>query len=573
MGSEWQERTWGNLATLEYGKGLRGYQEATGSYRVYGTNGPIGWHDEPLCPFPSVVIGRKGAYRGIHFSPEPFFVIDTAFYLNPKEDFDIKWAYYELLTHDINNMDSGSAIPSTSRDSFYRLPVFVPPRHEQRAIAHILGSLDDKIELNRQMNETLEAMARAIFKSWFIDFDPVIDNALRAGNPIPGRFTERAEMRRQMLVQNQPSSPGPFSQGEKGGQYRGGYDFSGLSDTTRELRKKQTTAEKLFWEIVRNRSFLGLKFRRQHQVGDYIVDFYCHEHRLVIELDGGIHNKNLKKDAKRDAYMESLGFTVLRFPNNQVFEDTEGVLAQIAACISSSPSGRGGGEGSMDEIHQLFPDSFEDSELGEIPKGWEVSTLSEIINLIGGGTPKTKVAEYWGGDIPWFSVVDAPRTNDVFVVDTEKHVTQLGVDNSSTRVLRKGTTIISARGTVGKCALVGHPMAMNQSCYGIQGKNGLTDYFIYYKIRRQVADLQRGGHGSVFNTITRDTFKSIRMVSPSPELAMAFDATVQPYMDLILARLMENATLASIRDALLPKLVSGEMRVPDAEKFIKEAGV
>ena len=83
---------------------------------------------------------------------------------------DVRWAYYELLTQNINEMDSGSAIPSTSRDEFYGLPVLVPPLPEQRAIAHILGTLDDKIELNRRMNETLEAMARAIFKDWFVDF-------------------------------------------------------------------------------------------------------------------------------------------------------------------------------------------------------------------------------------------------------------------------------------------------------------------------------------------------------------------------------------------------------------------
>ena len=85
---------------------------------------------------------------------------------------DVRWAYYELLTQNINEMDSGSAIPSTSRDEFYGLPVLVPPLPEQRAIAHILGTLDDKIELNRRMNETLEAMARALFKDWFVDFGP-----------------------------------------------------------------------------------------------------------------------------------------------------------------------------------------------------------------------------------------------------------------------------------------------------------------------------------------------------------------------------------------------------------------
>src|SRR5450756_1793946 len=173
MGSEWRDTVWGELATLEYGRGIRDYQESPGRFRVYGTNGPIGWTDQPLCIHPGVVIGRKGAYRGVHYSPEPFFAIDTAFYLEPKTDIDMRWAYYQLLTQDINGMDSGSAIPSTSRDAFYRLPVSVPPIEEQRRITGFLGALDDKIELNRRMSQTLESMARALFKSWFVDFDPV----------------------------------------------------------------------------------------------------------------------------------------------------------------------------------------------------------------------------------------------------------------------------------------------------------------------------------------------------------------------------------------------------------------
>ena len=171
--ADWRETRWGDIATLEYGRALRGYDSAQGPFRVFGTNGPIGWHDQALCEHASVIVGRKGAYRGIHYSADPFFVIDTAFYLKPKVEMDTRWAYYTLLTQDINGMDSGSAIPSTSREDFYTLPVSVPPPPEQRAIVHILGTLDDKIELNRRTNETLEAMARALFKSWFVDFDPV----------------------------------------------------------------------------------------------------------------------------------------------------------------------------------------------------------------------------------------------------------------------------------------------------------------------------------------------------------------------------------------------------------------
>ena len=189
MASRWSTVLWGELATLEYGKSLRGYDSPSGDYKVYGTNGPIGWHSEPLCSYASVIIGRKGAYRGVHYSPDPFFVIDTAFYLKPKVELDTRWAYYQLLTQDINGMDSGSAIPSTSREDFYGLPVDIPPLPEQRAIAHVLGTLDDKIELNRRMNETLEEMARALFKSWFVDFDPVrakMDGRWRRGESHPG---------------------------------------------------------------------------------------------------------------------------------------------------------------------------------------------------------------------------------------------------------------------------------------------------------------------------------------------------------------------------------------------------
>ena len=173
MTSERVNATWGDIATLEYGKALRNYQESDGEFPVYGTNGPIGFHTAALCKTPGVVIGRKGAYRGVHYSKKPFFVIDTAFYLKPKVEMDLKWAYYALLAVDINNMDSGSAIPSTSRDEFYKVAVSFPKLIEQKKIAEFLSCVDDQIELLRETNSTLESIAQVLFKSWFVDFDPV----------------------------------------------------------------------------------------------------------------------------------------------------------------------------------------------------------------------------------------------------------------------------------------------------------------------------------------------------------------------------------------------------------------
>ncbi|HIF6106414.1 TPA: restriction endonuclease subunit S [Vibrio parahaemolyticus] len=173
MSSEWFKGTWGDLVELKYGKGLKNYKESNEEIPVFGTNGPVGFTSKALCDFPSIIIGRKGAYRGVHFSSVPFWVIDTAYFVVPKKDFNIKWAYYHLLTQDINALDSGSAIPSTSREDFYQLPVNMPPRWIQDEIVNNLDVLNKKINLNSKSSQTLEEMAQAIFKSWFVDFDPV----------------------------------------------------------------------------------------------------------------------------------------------------------------------------------------------------------------------------------------------------------------------------------------------------------------------------------------------------------------------------------------------------------------
>jgi len=164
-------------------------------------------------------------------------------------------------------------------------------------------------------------------------------------------------------------SPQPSPSGRGGEHYRGGYDFSGQIKIARDLRKNATPAEQIFWEMVRDRKFLNLKFRRQHQIGDYIADFYCHEVKLVIELDGNVHDiaERIKKDNKRDAYLKSQGFSVLRIKNKRLFEDTENVLQEIAAQVHPSLSGRGAedtglhpspsGRRAGDEGRVLFIDS------------------------------------------------------------------------------------------------------------------------------------------------------------------------------------------------------------------------
>ena len=221
-------------------------------------------------------------------------------------------------------------------------------------------------------------------------------------------------------------------------------------------------------------------------------------------------------------------------------------------------------EGMDEATAALFPDGFEESELGLVPRGWRACAFTDAVNVIGGGTPKTSIPVYWGGDIPWFSVVDAPSGTDTFVVDTDKHITEAGLKNCSTKLLPVGTTIISARGTVGRLALVGREMAMNQSCYGLRGKAG-DAYFTYFTTCRLVESLKQRSHGSVFDTITRETLASVSVVYPSEREIEVFESRMEPVMERIKQNLMQAQTLAILRDTLLPRLISGQLRLSMTE--------
>lgn len=148
---------------------------------------------------------------------------------------------------------------------------------------------------------------------------------------------------------------------------------------------------------------------------------------------------------------------------------------------------------------------------------WLKTSLIDIVELIGGGTPKTSKAEYWGGNINWLSVKDFNNENR-YVYSTEKTITEEGLNNSSTKLLRKDDIIISARGTVGELAVIPFPMAFNQSCYGIRAKEGIDSTFLYYLIKHSVRKLKAMTHGSVFDTITRDTFANIDVAIPDIEM-------------------------------------------------------
>ena len=155
--------------------------------------------------------------------------------------------------------------------------------------------------------------------------------------------------------------------------------------------------------------------------------------------------------------------------------------------------------------------------------------LSEIMDLIGGGTPKTSKPEYWNGNIPWITVKDF--NNDFrYVYKTEKSITQLGLERSSTKLLQSGDVIISARGTVGEIATIPFAMAFNQSCYGLRAKKGMvTSDYLYYLIKHNISVLKNNTHGSVFDTITRNTFDNIEVEIPSIEIQQKISSILNDY--------------------------------------------
>ena len=189
--------------------------------------------------------------------------------------------------------------------------------------------------------------------------------------------------------------------------------------------------------------------------------------------------------------------------------------------------------------------------------------LSEIMDLIGGGTPKTSVAAYWGGDIPWLSVKDFNNDNR-YVYETEKTITQEGLNNSSTKLLERDDSIISARGTVGEMAMIPFPMAFNQSCYGLRAKKEIVDpTFLYYLVKHNVYVLQKNTHGSVFDTITRDTFAGIDVDVPEMDTQIKIAGILRDLDDKIELNTNINKNLEQQAQALFRNQFLSRETLPD----------
>lgn len=347
---------------------------------------------------------------------------------------DSTFLLYEMqstnLKHQISwNEGTGTTVSNIRIPNIKAFRINVPPLPEQKAIAHILGSLDDKIELNRQMNQTLEQMAQALFKSWFVDFDPVIDNALAAGNEIPEPLLQRAEQRQELGNKRKP------------------------------------------------------------------------------------------------------------LPAN---------------------------------IQDLFPAEFEFSEELDkwVPKGWKVGNINDVAQVIGGGTPSTKQNEYYCVEgIAWLSPKDLSGYEWKFISRGARDITDLGLAKSSAKLMPEGTVLFSSRAPIGYVAIAENEISTNQGFKSLVPKTGMCSEYLYYFLKTNVENIEAIATGSTFKEVSGNAIKSFEILIPSTNILDVYKKSTDDYNFKRLINQKEVQALTKQRDILLPKLVSGEVRVPEYQSL------
>ncbi|MCK2097070.1 restriction endonuclease subunit S [Thauera aromatica] len=420
MASEWIDTTIGVQLTLQRGFDITKANQRSGTVPVISSGGVSSFHDTAIRSGPGVVLGRKGVVGSVWFIRTDYWPHDTTLWVKDFRGNNPRFVYYffKSLAPTITTLDVGSANPTLNRNHVHPLEIRWPPLSEQRAIAHILGTLDDKIELNRRTNETLEAMARALFKAWFVDFEPV-----------------RAKLE---------------------GRWQRGQSLPGL------------------------------------------------------------------------------------------------------------PA----------HLYDLFPDRLVESELGEIPEGWRVSTIGGEVSVCGGATPSTKEPEFWeGGSHCWATPKDLSALQFPVLMDTDRKITDAGLAKIGSGLLPGGTVLLSSRAPIGYLAIAEVPTAINQGFIAMRCDGVLPNVFVLQWCRENMDAIVGNANGSTFQEISKSNFRPIPIVVPPEPVLAGFRRSA----DVLHLKLVENEResrcLAQLRDTLLPKLISGELRVPDAEAFLKERGL
>jgi len=400
---DWRDQTLGDVLTLQRGFDLPETERRPGQIPVIASTGAVGTHSDAMVKGPGVVIGRSGSLGGGQFIRGDFWPLNTTLWVKDFKGNDIRFCYYLLKSLDLAAFNVGSGVPTLNRNHIHPLPVRAPVDvSEQRAIAHILGALDDKIELNRRVNQTLEAMARALFKSWFVDFDPVRAKA-------------------------QGRDPG---------------------------------------------------------LPKHIAD--------------------------------------------------------------------------------LFPTRLVDSELGGIPEGWKVGCVDDEFDLTMGQSPPGETYNEVGRGVAFYQ----GRADF-----GSRFPTRRVCCTAPTRLAKANDTLISVRAPVGDINMASEDCAIGRGVAAARHKGGSRSYTYQFMRGLEEVFARFEAEGTVFGSIGKKDFHAISCVRSPHAVVAEFETLLSPIDSHIEVTERESRTIAALRDALLPKLISGELRVKDAERFMGTAGI
>jgi type I restriction enzyme, S subunit len=208
-------------------------------------------------------------------------------------------------------------------------------------------------------------------------------------------------------------------------------------------------------------------------------------------------------------------------------------------------------------------EEFDESAVGRIPRGWRVAPAGNVLKVVGGGTPSTKEGRFWNGQHCWATPKDLAGIRSPIVLDTDRHLTDEGVNRISSKSLPLRTVLLSSRAPVGYTAISFVPIAVNQGFIAIPPSDGIPSEFVLFWLREHMAEIKAHAGGTTFAEISKRQFRSLPMLLPSRETLRGFEGVARPMFDLIAGAEVEARTLAQLRDALLPKLISGQIRVPD----------
>ncbi|WP_352283587.1 restriction endonuclease subunit S [Pseudoalteromonas sp. Q18-MNA-CIBAN-0097] len=388
-----------------------------------------------------------------------------------------KFIFY-ILKHyrpSIEQLAIGSVQPNLYTSALGSLEFFNPDLKTQNKIVNILSSLDDKIELNQQTNQTLEQMAQTLFKSWFVDFDPVFDNLLAKAD----------------------------------------FNLANLENTLPEplfkKAKARLSAINASASTVENKSADNIK----------------------ASLTALSQSSSSQLSARNVPEIDATSATILPQHSN----------------------------------HAHFPSEFEHNEqLGWIPKGWAASTTGDEFVVKGGSTPSTKNADFWDdGEIHWTSPKDLSGKKTKIMLDTNRKITELGLTKITSGLLPIDTVLMSSRAPVGYLALAKVPVAINQGYIAITDAKTLSSEYTIQWLDSVMDEIKSISGGTTFAEISKKTFKSIQLIIPSKTVVDVYTKMTKAYYERITANVQEINTLTETRDYLLPKLISGEITLPDSQ--------